>query len=40
MLWITVDLLSAKLPRAAAPLMWWGTKAPSLQLINCGKVRR
>ena len=39
MLWITVDLLSAKLPRAAARVLD-GTKAPSLQLINCGKVRR
>lgn len=44
MLRITVDLLSAKLPCAAARALvrhaWWGTKAPSSQLINCRKVRR
>ena len=43
MLRITVDLLSAKLPCAAARALvrhaWW-TKAPSSQLINCRKVRR
>ena len=43
MLRITVDLLSAKLPCAAARALVrhaWGTKAPNLQLINCRKVRR